>query len=352
MTTLIVGGCGFIGLNVAEALLRRGDDVVLADARPPPAEAACAFAELSGSYTYRQTDVTERTTVQALFTGDPIAQVIYGAAVTSDAEREIRSPAHVLNVNVLGLTQVIDCARLAGVTRMINLSSGSAYGDGGYASSGAVAPLDEVASQSAPASLYSISKLAGEGICNRLASLTGFDLFSVRLSTAFGPWELDSGARDTLSAPMQAGILALRGQHATLARIDARDWTYSRDIANAVVALLDTNTRTHRLYNISSQALSSVVDWGVALAAHFPGFNCRVVHDNEQASVELHGTEDRLIMCTRRLRQDTGHRSTTDLHNSAADFAAWIKRYPQYWGSMAAAPGTVTPSLDVNQAVD
>jgi UDP-glucose 4-epimerase len=74
-----------------------------------------------------------------------------------------------------------------------------------------------------------------------------------------------------------------------------------------------------------------VLDWGAALAAHFPRFECRLASDGETPSVDLHGEDDRLAMSARRLAQDIGHVVPGDVASTAADFAEWIRRWPHYW---------------------
>ncbi len=331
MSTLIAGGSGFIGLNLAEACLRAGEDVLLVDRNAPPTAAVAAFAQLPGSWRHAATDITNDSEVAQLFVNHKIHHVYYGAAVTSGPEREAQQPEQVLAVNLLGLAHVIKGAARAGVRRMINISSGSAYGDGGYAESGASAPIDEYRTRVLPSSLYSVTKFAGEGICRRLAQLTELDVLSVRLSTIFGPWELDTGFRDTLSAPMQAASIALTGGTATVDRRDARDWTYSRDVAKALRALMAAPTHNFDVYNISAGRTCSMLDWGVALAAHFPGFSCRLCAPHETPNVNLHGERDRLLMSPQRLADDIGHVVPDDIESIATDFARWLKANPDYW---------------------
>ena len=331
MTTLIAGGCGFVGLNVAQACLEHGQDVVLLDRNAPPAAARNAFDALRGAWTHEAVDVTREAAVKDVLRRHAVDDVFYGAAVTSGAQREREHPEQVLAVNLLGLAHVIKAAAAHGVRRLINVSSGSAYGDGGLARCGATSPLDEAASRPQPTTLYGVTKLASEGMCRRLGALTGLDTVSVRLAIIFGPWELDSGFRDTLSAPMQAGMLALRGGTASVARCDARDWTYSRDVARALLALMAAPAHRHDLYHVSAGRTCSVLDWCEALGEHFPGFRARLAAPGETPSVELHGDDDRECMSPRRLAEDIGHVVPGDIHETAADFAAWMKRYPDYW---------------------
>ena len=129
MRALIVGGCGFVGLNIAEALLRRGDDAVLFDANPLHPEADRAFAALPGDAVFQHGDVRDLGSVTAAFTGANIDAVFHGAAMTSGPERERDMPDQVLAVNLLGMVNVMKAAAAAGgVSRLINIGSGSAYG--------------------------------------------------------------------------------------------------------------------------------------------------------------------------------------------------------------------------------
>jgi UDP-glucose 4-epimerase len=338
MTTLIAGGCGFIGLNTAEACLAAGEDVVLLDRNEPPAAAATAFAALPGSWRHAAVDITDAAQVARVFAEHTVHEVYYGAAITSGPDREREHPEQVIGVNLLGLTHVIKAAASAGVRRMINISSGSAYGDGGFAHSGATAPLDEYATRPLPSSLYSVTKLASEGVCRRLAELTELDVLSVRLAVIFGPWELDSGFRDTLSAPMQAAVIALAGGSASVVRRDARDWTYSRDVATALRVLMAAPKHNDDVYHISAGRTCSMLDWGAALAKHFPGFSCRLCDTAETPNVNLHGDHDRLLMSPQRLTNDIGHTVPNDIDAIAANFAQWIKTYPNYWTPKRSGP--------------
>ncbi len=331
MSVLIAGGTGFIGLNLAEACLAAGQDVVLLDRAPPPAQAAEAFDALPARWTHAAVDVTDESAVAAVFRDTTVSQVYHAAAITSGAARERAHPERVVAVNLLGLTHVIKAAAAHRVRRLINVGSGAAYGDGGLARHGAVAPLDEATAWPRPTTLYGVTKLAAEGVTRRLADLTGLDALSVRLAIIFGPWERDTGARDTLSAPMQLAIRALRGEPALLPRRDARDWTYSRDVAHALRALMAAPRPRHDLYHVSAGRTCSALDWGAALAAHFPGFVCRLAGAGETPTVELHGEDDRLVMSPRRLAEDVGHAVPGDLAATTADFARWMRRWPGYW---------------------
>ena len=317
MTVLVFGGCGFVGLNVAEALLRRGRDVVLADRIPLPEAARRAFAAHPGALRVVEADITDADAVgRALRPG--LDAVVLGAALTAGPAREAAEPDAILRVNLLAQVEVLRCAKAAGVRRVLNLSSAAAYGT-------AEAPGGELAEdgRAEPATLYAITKHASERVAARLGTLWGLDVLSVRLSAVFGPWERDTGARDTLSPQFQILLAAERGEAAVLPREGRRDWIYAPDAAAAVGLLLDAPAPRHGLYNVTAPAAWPVLAWGRALRGARPGFVCRLAVAGEAPTVSLHGDADRPNLDGTRMAEEFGWRAAHGMEASAARLGEW-----------------------------
>ena len=329
MTILIAGGCGFIGLALSERLLADGAAVVAFDRNPPPAAAARRFADLPGTWTAVAGDVRDPDALARACRDHGVRQAFYGAALTSGADRECDHPEQVVAVNLLGLINLIQAGRAAGLQRLINISSGAVYGPGDHPAYGA--RIDEGTAPADPNSIYGTTKFASERITRRLAELSALDFFSVRLSSIYGPWEVDSGARDTLSPLMQAALLARRGENAILPRREARDWTYSRHIAAALAALMATARRPHDLYHITSGALISTSDFCAHLAQVYPDFSFRLAAPGETATINLHGDFDRPPMAGDRLADTLGWRPPADSAADFADFTQWMGDYSDFW---------------------
>jgi len=329
MRALIAGGCGFVGLNIAEALLRRGDDAILFDANPLHGSAARAFDALPGTYVVYRGDVRDPASVAAAFEHGGVDAVFYGAAMTSGPERERTAPDQVLQVNLLGFVNVLTAAAWSGgVRRVINIGSGSAYGPYRMVGDGA---LVEEETPSAPESLYGITKHASEAVGRRLGILLDLDVRSVRLAAVYGPWEIDSGARDTLSPLMQAALVALAGGRAVLPRRDRQDWVYSRDVATALLALMDAASPSHDLYHIVSETPCGVVDWCAALDRKYPDFSQDMATGGEGANINLHGDSDRRPLSGARLTADIGHTLPDDPNTAFADFLDWMGQHGAFW---------------------
>ena len=84
--------------------------------------------------------------------------IFYGAAITAGVEREISDPLSVFDVNVAASNVLEAACRLPSVNRIINISSGSAYGNGGFGDTGWKDSLDEFGTREDPRTLYAISK--------------------------------------------------------------------------------------------------------------------------------------------------------------------------------------------------
>jgi UDP-glucose 4-epimerase len=291
----IVGGCGFVGLNIAVAAAGRGHAVTLFDRAPPPE----AF-RAGTSATFVPVDVTVPDTLAAL-SDRGIGLLICGSAITSGPARDAAEPGRVLAVNLLGLVNLLEAARAAGISRVVNLSSVAAYGAAGARHD----PLTEERTPSEPKTLYALSKFASEVAAARLAALWEMDIRSVRLSSLFGPWERATGVRDTLSPHLQLLAAAEEGRAALLPHAGIRDWTYAPDVAAAVLLLAGVERPRHGLHNISRGVTSSVLAFGQALRRHWPRFECRIAEAGETPTVDMQIVGDRGSMDTARLIEDT-----------------------------------------------
>ena len=314
---LIFGGTGFVGINIAAALLARGHGVTLFDRAALPPAAQRAFGGYGELLTVVQGDVTEPHSVENVIAGGYDA-IILGAAITAGPARDAADPQSILQVNLLALVPILMAARRGRVGRIINLSSAAAYGAAAFRH----ALLDEEMACD-PVSLYAITKYASEKVAARLAALWQSDIISVRLSGVFGPWERATGLRDTPSAQMQIiAALKQRGE-AVLSRPGIRDWIYAPDVADAVTLLIEATKPKHGLYNISTGREYSALQWGRELAALHRGFICRLAEPGEAPTIDLHSEADRAPLSVARMEQEFGWRARFGCADSAADLNHW-----------------------------
>ena len=329
MPTLITGGCGFVGINLAEALLSKGEVVVLFDRRSLPDEASSALGAHRSALAVMAGDARDTDALARLIREHRVERVVHAAVITSGVQRETSEPGDIIDVNIGGTVSVMEAARASGCRRVLYVSSGSAYGQ----TLDEAGPLQEDASPSRPDTLYGITKYAAERTVLRLRALWGLDALCVRLGSVFGPWEYGTGARDRLSPQLQLARLALRGDAAVLpAREVRRDWVYSRDVAAGLVALLGAGRTSQALSHLSSGRdwAGFFPRWCAQLQAAYPRFSWRIAAAAEQPNIEYHAVADRAPMDVSRIAADAGFVPRFGPREAAEDFVSWIGLHPGY----------------------
>ena len=320
MTVLITGGTGFVGLNLAEALLARGERVVLAALDRPPA--LRRLAQLPGTLVTETVGVRDEAALAGLFRRHAPTRLFPFAAITSGPDRENAQPEAVFQVNLLGLIAQLQAARGAGVQRVIVPSSSAVYGESFYG----VTEVDET-SACVPVSLYGVSKYAVERTGLRLGALWGMDVIAARIGALFGPWERETGLRDTLSPFWQVAQLARARKEAVLpAEWPAYSYVYARDAAAALLHLLDLAEPPHRVFNICGgvDIRSALPEFCADLARTYPGFSYRTATDLAAINVRPSDPRPRARMATDRLRQ-AGWSASFDGGRACTDYLAFLE---------------------------
>jgi UDP-glucose 4-epimerase len=207
------------------------------------------FDRLPGRFDDLRGDARDNNLIGGLFETTRFDAVIAGAAITSGAERERRSPSDIIEVNLLAAVRLLELAARHDVPRMLMFSSSAATGERAF-SGGPVTEADPVQ----PASIYGATKGAIEGIAARWNAIAPAPAVWVpRLTAVFGPWERATGVRDALSAPFQIVRAALAGEAiAPLPAGGARDWAYAPEVAEAIFWMLtEDDAKEDRRYQLS-----------------------------------------------------------------------------------------------------
>ena len=322
---LLTGGSGFVGLNVAEQLLARGEEVVLFSATRAP-DVAISELRKAGNLVVADGDVSDFVQVKNIFQKFKFEKAIHMAAITAGAERDAREPRRIAEVNLIGTINVLEAARDAGVKRFVHASTGALFGQAGM---NAGEPLDEERSRPVPESMYGITKYAAERAVLRLSSLWQLDAVVGRLAVVFGKWEYSTGVRDTLSPPTLLAWLAKSGKEAVFPPLGACDWIYAPDVASALITLLDAKSPAQRLYHLGAGAPWPLPKWCEALAARYPRFRWRESAAPGECNVSALPSVARTPFSNRRLRE-LGWTPRFDAAAAADDFCGWLESHPNF----------------------
>jgi UDP-glucose 4-epimerase len=313
---LVTGGAGFIGSHVADAYLRRGDEVVVLD--------SLVHGKLE--------NVPEGAEFVELDIRDPAAadlirerrfDIVNHHAAQMDVRVSVEDPRFDASVNVDGLLNVLEASREAGVGRVLFVSSGGVvYGEP------AQRPTPESAPK-VPESPYGVTKLAGEQYLYYYHRVHGLEYAALRYSNVYGPRQDPHG---------EAGVVAIfstrliRGEPLTVFGDgeQTRDYVFVGDVVEANLLLSElemprARSLDDRGFNVGTGVETSVLGLadGLMQAA---GRRVEVAHAEARQGEVRHSSLDasrlRELGWEGRVEIVDGLRETYEWIHAAAEAAA------------------------------
>jgi UDP-glucose 4-epimerase len=233
MRSLVTGGAGFIGSNLVDALLARGDEVTIVDDLSTGRQENLDGALAAGAELVEM-DIRSGTELSAL-ASERRPERVFHLAAQIDVRKSLEDPAFDAAVNVGGTANVLEAARAAGCGRVVFISTGGAiYGEG----EGQELPLPESA-PIAPMSAYGQSKFAAEGYLALYERLYGLSGVSLRLGNVYGPRQDPLGEAGVIA--IFCGLLKEGGSPTVFGDgTQTRDYIYVGDVVAAAIAAADS----------------------------------------------------------------------------------------------------------------
>ena len=178
MKILIVGSSGYIGRHVLKTLAGQGAQVVGFDLLPDsqPNSAGAPFV---------QGNMTNLEEVMAAIVDHGIERIVaLGYFMTPLLAPECRDLLNAARVNIIGVTNLFEAARLARLSRVVFAST---VGTFGYQDGYGPEPITEKTESRAPKSLYGLMKLLNNGLAERYAKTFGIQIVKVHSAAVIGP---------------------------------------------------------------------------------------------------------------------------------------------------------------------
>ena len=233
MTYLVTGGAGFIGGHVAEALLKRGDRVVVIDNFNDyydPAIKRRNAARLSDydNCVIIKGDIRDTALVDRVFAENGISHVAHLAAMAGVRE-SVQQARLYMDVNVTGTLNLLEASKAANIAQFVLASTSSVYGKT------KMLPFVETDSADRPLAAYPASKRAAELLAHTYHNLAYMQVTALRFFNVYGP----AGRPDMM--PWRLMEATQTGEEIKLFNGGDihRDWTYIADTVKGVLAALD-----------------------------------------------------------------------------------------------------------------
>ncbi len=238
---LVTGGAGFIGSNIVEALVARGDSVRVVDNLSTGK--LSNLAAVRDRVEWIEADLSEPSVASHVVDG--IDTIFHHAALVS-VPASVATPLEAHRHCVTATVQLLDAARHAGVRRVVFAASSAAYGDSPTTAKRETDPPD-------PLSPYAAAKLACEMYLHTFASCYGLETVALRYFNVFGPRQ---DPKSPYSAVIPLFLTAiLNHQPPTIFGdgLQSRDFVYVGNVvrANLLAAEADAQLVSGRVFNIA-----------------------------------------------------------------------------------------------------
>jgi nucleoside-diphosphate-sugar epimerase len=223
MTVLVTGGAGFIGSHLAEALLARGEDVIVFDNLGVGSQNVAPLKAAGASVV--KGDICDAAAIHKTMRS---VDSVFHLAAMNRAQRSIARPLEANAVNVDGTLNVLEAARKHDVERFVFASSSSVYGGG-------ATKLSEDAKPK-PLHPYGVGKLAGEEYCRVYNDLYSLKTVSLRYVSVYGPRQRADIEYAAVIPKFIGAMLARKPLTVYGTGAQTRQFTFVRDTVDATLA--------------------------------------------------------------------------------------------------------------------
>jgi UDP-glucose 4-epimerase len=242
---LVTGGAGFIGSNLARALLERGDDVRVLD----------NFSTGSrGNLQGLDVEIVEGElrSYERVHNATRGTEVVYHLGALGSVPRSVQDPLTSSAVNVEGTLNVLLAARDEGVRRVVFSSSSSVYGNSGELPRTEAMPTD-------PISPYGVAKLAAERYCVSFSRVyQGFESVVLRYFNVFGERQSPLSQYAAVVPLFVTAIAAGRPVTIYGDGEQSRDFTYVANVVDATLLAGTAANANGRIFNVAAGSPGSV----------------------------------------------------------------------------------------------
>jgi nucleoside-diphosphate-sugar epimerase len=270
---LVTGACGQIGSELTLALRERygNDNVVATGRKTQPSEAL----RTSGPFAF--IDVTRRETLEEMVSKYNIDTVYHMAAILSAVGEE--NPHLAWDVNINGLYNVLELAREHEMVRIFCPSSIAAFGP--------ETPRDDTPQETIlrPKTMYGVTKVAGELLCDYYVQRFGVDVRGVRYPGIISSETLPGGGTTDYAVEILYQAIKNKRYTCFLREDTVLPMMYMPDCIKATINLMEADfdhLRHHSDFNLAAISFSPA-ELVAEIQKHIPEFTCEYEPDFRQA---------------------------------------------------------------------
>ena len=305
MRALVTGGAGFIGSHLVDAVLARGDDVVVLDNL-----ATGRLENVPDGAEFIEGDVADEAAVAKAVAG---CEIVFHQGALGSVARSVEAPLVSDDANVRGTLAVLQGAHRAGARRVVLASSSSVYGGATQVPTPESAPL-------VPRSPYAVTKLTDEHYARVFRELHGLETVCLRYFNVYGPRQRPDSEYAAviplfIDALLTGATPVVHGDG-----LQSRDFTYVADTvqANVCAAAAPAERCAGHAYNIAGGHPASLRELLAILTAEL-GVSVTPRHGDPRPGDVRHSHAD-----VTAARRDLGYEAVVPFRDGLARTLAWF----------------------------
>lgn len=347
MKVLITGTAGFIGFNLARALLARGDEVVGVDCINDYYDINLKYARLkelgiekegledgrksisrtNNKHSFYQIKLEDKDALFAVFEAEK-PDAVCNLAAQAGVRYSLTNPFAYIDSNITGFINILEACRHHGVQNLSYASSSSVYG------LNEDMPFSVHDNVDHPISLYAASKKSNELMAHTYSHLFGIRTTGLRFFTVYGPWGRPDMALFLFTKAILEGKSIDVFNHGDM----RRDFTYIDDIVSGIIGVIDnpaipnpswsgktpdpsSSVAPYRVYNIGNNSPVSLMEFIEAIEENLG-------QKAEKNFLPLQpGDVPATYADISDLTRDTGYMPKTDVKEGIKNFVEWYRNF-------------------------
>jgi UDP-glucuronate 4-epimerase len=313
MKILITGGAGFIGSNLANKLIERGDKVVIIDNfndyyDPQLKRDRLKYILKGKKYKLYKGDIRDVKLLEKIFRTEKLDKVMSLAAMAG-VRSSLLDPMLYEEVNVRGTLNLLEMSRKYKIKNFVYASSSSVYGNNKKV------PFSESDSVDTPISPYAATKKSTELLAHVYSHVYGLPTTGLRYFTVYGPWgRPDMGVFKFIENMLKGKTIEIFNFGKM-----RRNFTYIDDIVSGTIKVIDANLK-YGIMNIGGDRDEALMDY-IGAIERYTGIKAK-----KKMLPMQPGDVPTTVADIRQLRK-LGWKPTTRIEEGIKNFVEWYKEY-------------------------
>ena len=315
MKILVTGGAGFIGSNLADALIMAGHQVTVLDNFSTGKRENLVQLMDNPSFTLIEGDIRDRSTcAKAVANKD----IVYHEAALGSVPRSINDPMTTNDVNIGGFVNMLFAAKEAKVHRFVYAASSSTYGD-----SKTLPKVEDKIGK--PLSPYAITKYVNELYACNFHELYGIDTIGLRYFNVFGRRQDPHGAYAAVIPKFAIALMQHRSPHINGDGTYSRDFTYIENViqANMLAGFTENTDALNMVYNVAFGEETSLNELFTYLRADLGALDSSILKIEAEHGPNRVGDIPHSLADISKARKLLGYQPAFDVKSGLKQAAKW-----------------------------